>query len=312
MASGKPSCYQCKNPAYTRAPGATAFVCRKCYSTAVLDRVRRTINRYQMFHDGDIIAVGLSGGKDSTVLLHILSQLEKSHPRSFLTAIAIDEGIRGYRDEAIKCAQLAAEKAAVELSLVSFEELFGYTLDELALRLVDAHSSQKPCAICGNLRRYALNKAARELGATKLATGHNLDDEAQTCLLNMLRGDVFRFRRLSRKPTQKHPQLVPRVKPLVELTEREIQLYALAKEIHYHDVECPYALTAMRNDIRSFLAAQEEKRAGTLITVLRFHDRLMAQKNGEMSPRLKPCKKCGEPTSTETCSTCKILGRLGS
>ncbi|MFX0114879.1 MAG: TIGR00269 family protein [Candidatus Hodarchaeota archaeon] len=312
MASGKPSCYRCRNPAYTRVPGATTLICRKCYSTGIVDRVRRTINRYQMFHDGDVIAVGLSGGKDSTVLLHILSQLEKSHPSSSLTAIAIDEGIHGYRDEAIKYAQRAAEKAAVELYLVSFEELFGYTLDELALRLTNANSSKKPCAICGNLRRYALNRVARGFGATKLATGHNLDDEAQTCILNMLRGDLFRFRRLSRKPMQKHPQLVPRVKPLVELTEREIQLYALAKEIQYHDFECPYALTAMRNDVRSFLATQEEKRAGTLITILRFHDRLVAQKNGEMGPRFKPCKKCGEPTSTETCSACKILEKLGS
>ena len=134
MASGKPSCYQCKKPAYTRAPGATTFVCRKCYNAAVVDRVRRTVNRYQMLHDGDVIAVGLSGGKDSTVLLHILSQLEKSHPRSSLTAITIDEGIHGYRDEAIKCAQLAAEKAAIERFTQGLaEEVYPYNISVTAL-----------------------------------------------------------------------------------------------------------------------------------------------------------------------------------
>jgi uncharacterized protein (TIGR00269 family) len=263
-----------------------------------------------MFREGDIIAIGLSGGKDSTVLLDILNQQHRAHPRSYLSTVVIDEGISEYRDEAIRFARLAAEKAEMELHLISFEELFGYSLDALVSQISGKSYGQKPCSICGKLRRYALNKTAREIGATKLATGHNLDDEAQTCLLNMLRGDAFRFQRLFRKPVQKHPQLVPRVKPLVELAEREIQLYARAKEIQYHDAECPYAPTAMRNDVRRFLLMQEEKRPGTLLSILRFHDRLIAQEDNGTGAKLVPCMKCGEPASTETCSVCKTLEML--
>ncbi|MFQ5980705.1 MAG: TIGR00269 family protein [Candidatus Heimdallarchaeota archaeon] len=301
----------CGKRAFTRGSTGHSVYCRQCFTEAVQERVRKTINRYSMFRHGDSIAIGLSGGKDSAVLLNILTLLERSPPRSHLAAVVVDEGIHGYRDEAIKCARLAADQASIELHLVSFEELYGDSLDALVSRVHRRNYGQKPCSICGTLRRNALNKVAREIGATKLATGHNLDDETQTCLLNVLRGDTFRFRRLSREPTQKHPELVPRVKPLVEVAEREIQLYALAKKLHYHDIECPYAATAMRNDVRRFLMAQEEKRPGTLMTVLRFHDRLLSQENKEESPRFKLCQKCGEPTSTETCSVCNTLKILG-
>jgi len=305
-----PSC-SCGNTGFVRAPTSERIVCRSCFSNDVSDKVRRAINRYRMFHEGDRIAVGLSGGKDSTVLLHILSQLQKAHPHSELAVIVVDEGIHGYRDEAIKFARLAAETANTQLHLVSFKELFGYTLDFLVSRTSTHNYGQQPCSICGKFRRQALNKAARAINATKLATGHNLDDEAQTCLLNMLRGDILRFRRLSRIPVQKHVLLVPRVKPLVELTEREIQLYALVREIRHYDVECPYAPTAMRNDARNFLVVQEEKRPGTLKTIVRFHDRIMAQENqGSGSSRLELCKKCGEPASAAICSVCETLKEL--
>ncbi|MHA2271143.1 MAG: TIGR00269 family protein [Candidatus Hodarchaeales archaeon] len=297
----------CGKKAFVRTSTTPNIVCKDCFGKRVQDRVRRTINKYRMFREGDIITIGLSGGKDSTVLLDILNQLQRAHPRSYLSTVVIDEGISKYRDEAIRFARLAAEKAEMELHLISFEELFGYSLDTLVSRISYQSYGQKPCSICGKLRRYALNRVAREIGATKLATGHNLDDEVQTCLLNMLRGDDFRFRRLFRKPVRKHPQLVPRVKPLVELAEREIQLYARAKGIQYHDAECPYAPTAMRNDVRRFLLEQEEKRPGTLLSILRFHDRLMAQEDNRTGAKLAPCTRCGEPASAETCSVCKTL-----
>lgn len=300
----------CGKKAFVRISTTSSIVCKDCFGKRVQDRVRRTINKYRMFREGDVITVGLSGGKDSTALLDILNQLQRVHPRSHLSTVVVDEGISKYRDDAIRFARLAAEKANMELHLISFEELFGYSLDALVSRINCHSSGQKPCSICGKLRRYALNKVAREIGATKLATGHNLDDEAQTCLLNMLRGDVFRFRRLFRKPVQKHPRLVPRVKPLVELAEREIQLYTRARGIQYHDVECPYASTAMRNDVRSFLLVQEEKRPGTLLSILRFHDRLIAQEGNGTEARLTPCTKCGEPASAGTCSVCETLEML--
>ncbi len=309
MTSNQKKC-DCGKVAFTQLNDPLKLICRICFSNYIQDKVRRTVNRYRMLAEGDHIAIGLSGGKDSTVLLDVMIKLQKVHPLSQITVISIDEGISGYRENALRIAQLNAEKNNKKIVVTSFEEQFGYSLDDLVQKAHTQNFGQKPCSICGKLRRRALNNSSRAIGATKLATGHNLDDEAQTCLLNFLRGDSIRFKRMTRTPVQKHPQLIPRIKPLVEITEREIQLYAIAQNIDYHDEDCPYAMTAMRNDVRSFLISQEEKRSNTLKSILRFHDRLFSTKSETEDMKLDLCQICKEPTNAEICNVCITLDSL--
>ena len=270
-------------------------------------RVRRTISRKKMFSPDDRLMVALSGGADSVCLLHVLKTIEAKFPKVELIAVTIDEGIAGYREGALNIAQENAERVEVEFSVFSFKELYGISLDELVTKTTTENNVLKPCSICGVLRRKAINIAARELGADRVATGHNLDDEAQTILLNILRGDIVHLARFN-APVQKHEKLIPRVKPLEKVPEPEIPLFLYLNEIQYHTVQCPYAEDAMRTDIRQFLYRQEKKHPGTLHSILSSFEKIqpMLQRNLGAEGILL-CKICSEPSVSELCKACQIL-----
>jgi len=282
-------------------------LCGECFCESIVERVRRTISRYEMFEYDSRIAVGVSGGKDSLSLLQILAEIEEGFPKAELIAVTVDEGIRGYRDEAVRLAEEACRELGVEHRLLSFKELFGYTLDEIAERTKGGPLT--PCSFCGVLRRRALNQAAREVGADRLATAHNLDDMAQTVLLNILRGDHRRLALLDPAGMSISERFVRRVKPYCEVPERESTLYAYLKDIRFQSRPCPYAETAMRNDIRNFLNRIEVKRPGTKFTILRSIQRILPLLKRETG-LLGLCPLCGEPTTGEICRTCQMLQEL--
>jgi uncharacterized protein (TIGR00269 family) len=262
-----------------------------------------------MLEFNDHIAVAVSGGKDSLTLLHLLSKLESRFPRSRLTAVSVDEGIEGYRQEALDLARTSCSKLGVKHLVVSYRELFGTTTDEIAgLKL-----AQTPCAYCGVLRRKAINKAAVMVGATKIATGHNLDDEAQTILLNMLHGDPLRIVRSGPILSDPRGKFLPRIKPLCDIPEKEIVLYAYMAGIGFQTVACPHGHEALRNDIRSFLNQLELKHPGSKFTLLRSAERLRKLMNN-ITPLLElhECAKCGDPTPHELCEACVMLDAIAA
>ena len=269
-----------------------------------------------MLKPEDRIAVAVSGGKDSVTLLHILTKIENDFPQARLCAVTIDEGIKGYRDEAIKFAEENCRQLGVQHHVTSFRALFGLELDDLVSLLANKAKSKSadlsPCSYCGVLRRRALNVAARKTKADKLALGHNLDDEAQTILLNIIHGDPLRLARVKPVLQKKHEKFTPRVKPFCEIPEREIAFYAYLKKLPFQSVPCPYATTALRNDVRSLLNCMEERHAGTKFTVLKSMERIQPALEAVAGAAiLKECKICGEATSKETCKPCQMLQELG-
>ncbi len=309
-------CTVCKrrDAIYVR-PYSGEKLCTRCFCSSVENKVRATIAKYNMLHFDDKIAVGVSGGKDSMALLYILAKLEESFPKAKLTAVTVDEGIRGYRDEALKIAKKGCQKFGVKLFIVSFKELFGYRLDELVERFCEREINGEgltPCAYCGVLRRHALNSAARDCGATKLATAHNLDDETQTILLNILHGDPFRLVRVRPVSLFTHSSFVRRIKPFCGVLEKEITLYAYLKEIEFQGTPCPYASTALRNDVRVMLNRMEEKHPGLKYTVYRSAEKLwLSLENVVRMEKLGTCVFCGEPCVGGVCQVCGLLGGLG-
>jgi uncharacterized protein (TIGR00269 family) len=265
-----------------------------------------------MFNFNDRIAVAVSGGKDSISLLHILAKMERQHPEASLVAVTVDEGIKGYRDEALQIAAANCQKLGITHHVVSFKKLFGFTLDQLMEKAQrKGRKELTSCAYCGVLRRRALNVAARDVEADKIATAHTLDDEVQTVLLNIFRGDLSRLAKEKPVTEEVHPLFVQKVKPFCEVPERESTLYAFVKNIRFQDVPCPYASEAMRNDVRSMLNRLEEKYAGTKFAVFKLMERVRPAL-AEVSEKevFNECVECGEPASAGLCRACELLRQL--
>jgi uncharacterized protein (TIGR00269 family) len=288
-------------------------LCKECFAESIEAKVKATIAKYQMFDFDDRIAVAVSGGKDSISLLHALANMERLHPKASLVAVTVDEGIKGYRNEALEIAAANCKKLSIDHHVVSFKELFGSTLDEIVTRAqLKGKKELTSCAYCGVLRRRALNVAARDVGADKIATAHNLDDEVQTILMNVFRGDITRLAQEKPVTDEVHPQFVRKVKPFCEIPERESTLYAYVKDVRFQDTPCPYASEALRNDVRVMLNRMEEKHTGTKFTVFKSIERIRPALDELVEKEdFRECVECGEPSSSDLCRTCEMLRQIG-
>ncbi|MDD5048970.1 MAG: TIGR00269 family protein [Methanoregulaceae archaeon] len=282
--------------------GNGRYLCGEHYSSAILERVQRTVGENGMIGENDHIAVALSGGKDSTVLLWLLSKILSGQDDITLTALTIDEGVCGYRDETIQAARSITGMLGISHRIVSFEEYYGRTLDSLV-----AGNENRACTICGVLRKKLMQVASRETGATKLATGHNLDDEAQSVLMNFFNGDI---RRITRQATV-NPGFIPRIKPLNEIADKEVALFGMVNGIYRDLPECPYARGSLRADVRGFLSRAEYLCPGTKDRIVNGYARLRSSLHGNVPvSHYRTCGICGEPCTGDLCMACRILDSL--
>ena len=183
-------CDRCENQAaYTRKYSGQKL-CSQCFSNSIVRKTAKTISKYNMIKYDDLVAVAVSGGKDSLALLKIIHEMASTHHFKIIV-ITIDEGIAGYRNEALEIVEKFCSELNVKHKVYSYKDLFELTLDEaLELRENEKTSS---CSICGTLRRRAIDYAAKDVGANVIATGHNLDDTLQTFVINMLSGDRLKL-----------------------------------------------------------------------------------------------------------------------
>ncbi|PSN95937.1 TIGR00269 family protein [Candidatus Marsarchaeota G2 archaeon ECH_B_2] len=288
--------------------------CAKCFVGYVYRKVVRTVRRYAMFERGDRVVLAVSGGKDSVVLADIMGRLGRRLRWVEFVGVTVDEGIRtpagDYRAEALSLARSVLEKYSIPHRVYTYKELFGATLPEFMRAGVYAGSA---CSVCGVLRRRALNIAARELGATKIATGHNKDDEAQTVLMNVLRGDLERMVRAGAAEEVGGVGVggfVPRVKPLKRLSEREIAMYAYLRGYGFQSVECPFSQDTVRDAVREALELLGSRISGVHDALLNFEDKLL-ERLGSTGAHVRACRNCGEPTSPgrELCKACEYVLR---
>ncbi|KXB05089.1 hypothetical protein AKJ49_01440, partial [candidate division MSBL1 archaeon SCGC-AAA382A03] len=281
--------------------------CDRCFIENIEKRFRRTVSKNNLIEPDDRVIAAVSGGTDSLTNLHLLGKYAEYKDVEILS-LTIDEGIEGYRDESIPIARKNSKKLGIEHVVVSFEEVFGKKLDELA-KISQEKNGPDPCTLCGILRRSLLNQASRELKADKLATGHNLDDETQTIILNYVRGDIARLSRLGAKSKGKE-RFVPRIKPLREIKEKEIAIYAMLNDLGAHVDNCPY-VGGMRSEVREFVNKMEKNHPTTKFKILRMFDKLKPHIPVEEEEfDLKNCKICGEPSTKKLCRSCELLKSL--
>lgn len=306
-------CSYCEKPAviYRRYEGRA--LCRRHFIHSFEKIVKRTIRENRLIDGKKHITVGLSGGKDSSALLYILHSILKDRRNVKLSAILVNEGIKGYRTE--KHAKAICKKLKVPLHIAYFKKEWGKTLDEIVKkeRKGKNQDNLKACTFCGTMRRFLINKTAREINAECVAIGHNLDDEVQAIMANYIRGDLVRGVRLGANAFSiQDLRFIPRIKPLREVPEKEVAIYALLKGLNADFGECPYAEESFRWDIRNMLNELEAKYPGTKYSVLRTFDRIkpaLSKATLVSGQKIGTCKTCGEPTSNEVCKVCELMAR---
>jgi tRNA 2-thiocytidine biosynthesis protein TtcA len=205
-----------------------------------LSPLRRAIEDYQMIKDGDRIAVGLSGGKDSMALLRGLSALRRFYPHPFeLCAITIDMGY--------------AESDFAPLSAFCAELEVPFLIEHTDIKEVvfDIRKEENPCSLCAKMRRGALNEAARKHGYHKVALGHHFDDAVETFFLSLFyEGRVNCFSPV----TYLSRTDVTVIRPMIYLTEGDIRSFVSEESMNVQKSLCPADGYTKREEMKNRVA----------------------------------------------------------
>ena len=321
------TCSRCRSDAIVFQEYSGQHLCGRHLSSSIRKRTSRelraqlTLPKNATKEDGSpfIILIAVSGGKDSAVLLSMMADIIGGRRDVELVAGCVDEGISGYRAPSMEFARELAESLSLRFETLSYEEM-GYGKMDEVVKLMPAmgqsHVEAKglmPCSYCGVFRRQGLNALAERVGADVMALGHNLDDMAQSILMNLQKGEIERSVRLAPHTHSKIDGLVPRIVPLRWIPEQEIHAHALFTGLPIHHGDCPHAPGAMRQQSRSVVANLESLTPGARHGLLHSLDRiremhLMA--NPDLTQDVKNCKECGEITSREVCQSCTMRNWL--
>ena len=281
-------------------------VCHECFFVVFEEEIHHTILSNSLFKRGEKVAIGASGGKDSTVLVHVLTTLNKRYDYGLdLELISVDEGIIGYRDDSLETVKLNKETYQVPLTIVSYKDLYGWTMDEI----VKVIGLTNNCTFCGVFRRQALDRGAMIIKADKIVTGHNADDIAETVYMNILRGDFFRLHKCVEITTGKDDSL-PRCKPFKYTYEKEIVMYAHFKKLDYFSTECIYSPNAYRGHVRELIKDLEKVRPSIIIDIIHSAESIKVDTANVQMPKKMVCKQCGFVSSNELCKACILLEGL--
>lgn len=307
-----PCCTKCQKEEslYYRAYSGE-YLCKKCFLRSIESKAAKTVSKYSMIEYGDKVAVGVSGGKDSLSLLYVLKMLFDQHPNNGneLVAVTIDEGIKGYRDESLQIVKDFCAQLNIESKVLSYQSLFGIDMDQAMVQ----RSSQKisSCSMCGTFRRRAIDIAAETVEADIVATAHNMDDQLQTFMINLLAGDVERIGWIYPEPVQYTQTGMKKVKPFVEIYEYEIAFYALQRDIPFQSEECPYMNESIRTDLREFFNRLERDHPGIKYNAYRSMTKISKVLRSSMPPsQTKKCSRCARVSTGDVCSVCRTLSIL--
>jgi uncharacterized protein (TIGR00269 family) len=322
-------CDKCDEDAVMHAAYSGLHLCEEHFCRSVEKRVRKRIRDDNLLpesttpEDPETWVIGLSGGKDSVVLTEILAETFGRDPRIELVALSIHEGIEGYRDESLDaCRELTAD-LDIHHEVVTYDDEFDIQMDDV---VEDDPHNMSACAYCGVFRRDVLSRYAEELDADKLLTGHNLDDEAETALMNFLEGDISKMANHfdaslgafegsdAGRTRGESEEFVPRGKPLRDVPEKEVALYAHLTDLPAHITECPHSEEAYRGEIQELLYKLEENHPGTRHSIMAGYEEMAGmaaeEHRGESQDEYNECERCGGPTRQDVCRKCGLLDAL--
>ena len=213
----------------------------------LLSLTRKALSDYNMIKDGDKIAVGLSGGKDSISLLALLAAYKKFAPEKFdLLAINIDLGFSDINKDEVQATKDYCESIGVEL-IIEPTQIYDIILER---------QEKSPCSLCSKMRRGALNSVAKEHGCNKLALGHHADDVLETFLLSLIyEGRISTFMPTSHMDRSN----ITLIRPLIYIEEKYLSGLCRRYELPIIHNPCPQDKHTKREDVKELVAKMEEK-----------------------------------------------------
>jgi len=260
-------------------------------------QVKKTLKEISLKKNEKVL-VALSGGKDSATTAFLLKKFGYN-----VQGLHINLGMGSYSERCMNAVKKLSEDLGINLDIYDIKKEMGSSMCYLRASVQSA-KNLKNCAICGVIKKSVLNKEARKLKVDKIATGHNLDDEVETFLLNILKGSL----QLSANTgtiTKNIPdkKFVPRIKPLFYLTGKEIKKYSRQKNLPVIYEKCPCALDSYRIQIRKFTdkLSKSEKE-----NIIKNFEKLQRKIRGE-NKKIIYCETCGEPSMKNICKKCELL-----
>ena len=214
----------------------------------LLSFVRRAVDDYNMLEDGDRIAVGVSGGKDSLVLLEVLSEMRRFYPKKYeVFAITID---MGFPESDFSEIEEFCRRIGVTYKVVK---------TEIAKIIFDVRKESNPCSLCARMRRGSLHAAAQELGCNKVALGHHYDDAVETFMMNLFfEGRLGCFSPVTYLSNRK----ITLIRPLVYAQEKDVLYFTRRRSLPIQKSLCPEDHATEREKMKNLLATLERENKG--------------------------------------------------
>ncbi len=263
-------------------------------------KVKKNIQKYKLIGRRDKVLVAASGGKDSAVVLYLLKKFNYN-----VSALYINLRLGDYSERCLEAVRKICREEKIKLHILDIKKEFGMRMCNIRCG-VQEKIKVSNCMVCGIVKKWMLNKEARKLKMDKIATGHHLDDEAQTVIMNFLQGNLMLGANSGPATGSiKDKKFVPRIKPLYFIPEKTVRKYCELKKLRVVYEKCPCAASSLRIRTRAFLNNADEK------TKLRIAENFL-----EMLPELKKklfkekliyCKICQEPSRNEICRKCSLL-----
>jgi len=305
-------CRRCAQPAAYNMRQHKLALCGDHYIEWFRQQTARTLHKYRMFTPEERVLVAVSGGKDSLALWEVLLALGYQADGLYIN-LGIDGGCDYSAQSQAKSAAFAAAHPAARLIVVDIAATYGETVPEVARR---RRKDNRPCAVCGLIKRHEMNRIAHTEGYDVLATGHNLDDEAAVLFGNVLHWQAGYLKRQAPVLPADGEGLARKVKPFCRFYERDTAAYTLLQEIDYIYDECPFSRGATSLRHKETLAQMEHRAPGTKLHF--YVGFVKAKQEGlfcldeDRSSDLHPCTQCGQPTTAPgLCAFCRLWARPG-